>query len=56
MISVENVEHAARTIAGRVHRTPLLSSSSLSAQLDAEVVFKVELFQRTGAHSRYGAR
>jgi threonine dehydratase len=55
VISVEDVERAARTIVGRVHRTPLLRSETLSAQLGADVRFKAELFQRTGAFKVRGA-
>jgi threonine dehydratase len=55
VISVDDVERAARTIAGRVHRTPLLASDSLSEQLGAEVVLKAELFQRTGSFKVRGA-
>jgi threonine dehydratase len=49
VISIDDVERAARTIAGRVHRTPLLGSASLSEQLDAQAFIKAELFQRTGS-------
>jgi threonine dehydratase len=49
VISIEDVEAAARTIAGRVHRTPLLYSSTLGAYL------KAELFQKTGAFKVRGA-
>jgi threonine dehydratase len=55
VVSVEDVERAARTIAGRVHRTPLLSSATLSEQLGADVHFKAELFQRTGSFKVRGA-
>jgi threonine dehydratase len=55
VISVEDVERAARTIAGRVHRTPLLRSATLSEQLGADVRFKAELFQRTGSFKVRGA-
>ncbi len=55
MITVDDVERAARTIAGRVHRTPLLRSATLSEQLGADVRFKAELFQRTGAFKVRGA-
>jgi len=55
VISVDDVERAARTIAGRVHRTPMLASGSLSAQLGAEVLLKAELFQRTGSFKVRGA-
>jgi threonine dehydratase len=54
-VSIDDVEHAARTIAGRVHRTPLLRSATLSAQLGADVRFKAELFQRTGSFKVRGA-
>ena len=49
MITVDDVERAARTIAGRVHRTPLLYSTTLGAHL------KAELFQKTGAFKVRGA-
>ena len=55
MLSIDDVERAARTIAGRVHRTPLLRSATLSRELDADVRFKAELFQRTGAFKVRGA-
>ena len=49
MITIDDVEAAARTIAGRVHRTPLLHSTTLGAYL------KAELFQKTGAFKVRGA-
>jgi threonine dehydratase len=49
VISIDDVEAAARTIAGRVHRTPLLHSTTLGAHL------KAELFQKTGAFKVRGA-
>ena len=49
MIELDDVERAARTIAGRVHRTPLLYSTTLGAHL------KAELFQKTGAFKVRGA-
>ncbi|HKI91905.1 MAG TPA: threonine/serine dehydratase [Gaiellaceae bacterium] len=49
MVGIEDVERAAGVIAGRVHRTPVTRSGTLSEQLGAEVLFKAELFQRTGA-------
>ena len=55
MLSIDDVERAARTIAGRVHRTPLLRSETLSRELGADVRFKAELFQRTGAFKVRGA-
>jgi threonine dehydratase len=55
MVSIDDVERAARTIAGRVHRTPLFRSATLSEQLGADVRFKAELFQRTGSFKVRGA-
>ena len=55
MISIDDVERAARTIAGRVHRTPLLRSATLSERLGAEAYLKAELFQRTGSFKARGA-
>jgi threonine dehydratase len=49
VITIDDVESAARTIAGRVHRTPLLWSQTLGAHL------KAELFQKTGAFKVRGA-
>jgi threonine dehydratase len=54
-VTIDDVEQAARTIAGRVHRTPLLRSGTLSEQLGADVRFKAELFQRTGSFKVRGA-
>jgi threonine dehydratase len=54
-VTIDDVERAAGTIAGRVHRTPLLRSATLSEQLEADVRFKAELFQRTGSFKVRGA-
>jgi threonine dehydratase len=55
VITIDDVERAARTIAGRVHRTPLLRSETLSEQLGVDARFKAELFQRTGSFKVRGA-
>ena len=55
MISLDDVERAARTIAGRVHRTPLLGSASLSERIGTPAFLKAELFQRTGSFKVRGA-
>jgi threonine dehydratase len=55
VISIDDVERAARTIAGRVHRTPLLGSATLSERLGATAYLKAELFQRTGSFKVRGA-
>ena len=54
-VTIDDIERAARTIAGRVRRTPLLRSRTLSDQLAADVRFKAELFQRTGSFKVRGA-
>lgn len=54
-VSIDDIERAARTIAGRVHRTPLLGSASLSDRLGMDAFIKAELFQRTGSFKVRGA-
>jgi threonine dehydratase len=49
MIALEDVERARAAAAGRLHRTPIVRSGTLSEQLGAEALFKAELFQRTGS-------
>jgi len=49
VITIDDVERAARTIAGRVHRTPLDWSQTLG------IWHKAELFQKTGAFKVRGA-
>lgn len=55
MISIDDVERAAQTIAGRVHRTPLLRSATLSERIGADAYLKAELLQRTGSFKVRGA-
>jgi threonine dehydratase len=55
VISIDDVERAARTIAGRVHRTGFSRSTTLSERLGAEAFLKEELFQRTGSFKVRGA-
>jgi len=55
VISLDDVEHAARALAGRVHRTPLLASGALADELHSNVLFKAELLQRTGSFKVRGA-
>jgi threonine dehydratase len=49
MLGPDDVRAARETIAGRVHRTPMLSSASLERELGIPVHLKAELFQRTGS-------
>jgi threonine dehydratase len=54
LLSLDDVERARERIAGRVHRTPLLGSRTLSERVGADVSFKAELFQRTGSFKPRG--
>lgn len=49
LISLDDIRTAQGRIASRVHRTPTLSSESLTAMLGYRLSFKAELFQRTGS-------
>ncbi|GAA1542290.1 threonine/serine dehydratase [Streptomyces albidochromogenes] len=55
MIGIEDVEAAARLIAGHVVRTPTVASPGLSALLGVPVTTKLELLQRTGSFKARGA-
>jgi threonine dehydratase len=54
VISREDVLAARETIAGRVHRTPTLTSASLAQEAGVPVWLKAELFQRTGSFKPRG--
>jgi threonine dehydratase len=54
LISLDDVYRARERIGGRLHRTPMLSSATLSKQVGADVQFKAELLQRTGAFKPRG--
>jgi threonine dehydratase len=53
--TIEDVREAARRIAPHVHRTPVMTSSTLDSELDARVFFKCENFQKVGAFKARGA-
>ena len=53
--SFDDVRAAAARIAGRVHRTPVMTSRSVSERCGGEVHFKCENFQRIGAFKARGA-
>ncbi|HYL39224.1 MAG TPA: threonine/serine dehydratase [Bryobacteraceae bacterium] len=55
MITLHDIRLARERIAGRVARTPLVSSGTLSARLGAPVFLKLELFQKTGSFKVRGA-
>jgi threonine dehydratase len=54
LLSLDDVYLARERIGERLHRTPLLSSATLSKQVGADVRFKAELFQRTGSFKPRG--
>jgi threonine dehydratase len=54
LLSLDDVHRARERIGDRLHRTPLLRSATLSEQVGADVRFKAELFQRTGAFKPRG--
>src|SRR2546423_11041142 len=54
LIYLDDVYRARERIGGRLHRTPLLPSATLSKRVGAEVRFKAELFQRTGSFKPRG--
>ena len=54
MVNRDDVLAARDTIAGRVHRTPTLTSASLQRELGVPVHLNAELFQRTGSFKPRG--
>jgi threonine dehydratase len=54
LLSLDDVRQARERIAGRLHRTPLLSSRTLGEAVGANVHLKAELFQRTGSFKPRG--
>src|SRR5947199_1430174 len=55
MLNLELIEQAAARIAGRVHRTPVMTSQSFNEVAGCEVFFKCENLQRAGAFKARGA-
>jgi threonine dehydratase len=53
-LSLADVLAARSAIAGRLHRTPMFSSATLSKHVGAPVHLKAELFQRTGSFKPRG--
>jgi len=54
-VSYPDVEAAAARLAGRAHRTPVMTSRTVNERVGAEVFFKCENFQRIGAFKFRGA-
>ncbi len=55
MITLADIQNARQRIAGRVSRTPLVPSATLSERLGCQVHLKLELFQKTGSFKPRGA-
>ncbi len=54
ILTLDDVRAAREAIGDRLHRTPMLSSHTLSERVGAPVWFKAELFQRTGSFKPRG--
>jgi threonine dehydratase len=55
LITVADIRNAQQVIAGKVHRTPMMTAQSLSNQLGVELLLKAELLQKTGSFKPRGA-
>jgi threonine dehydratase len=55
MIPIAEIRAAAQRIAGKVHRTPMLSSRQLGDRIGARLHLKCESFQKTGSFKPRGA-
>ncbi len=54
LLTLDDIHRARGRIGDRLHRTPLLSSATLSKRTGADIRFKAELFQRTGSFKPRG--
>jgi threonine dehydratase len=52
--ALEDVHAAREAIGGRLHRTPLVGSATLSERVGARILLKAELFQKTGSFKPRG--
>ncbi|HSS44231.1 MAG TPA: threonine/serine dehydratase, partial [Thermoanaerobaculia bacterium] len=55
MIALEEIRAAAARIAGKVHRTPILSAAQLGENARVRLFLKCESFQKTGSFKPRGA-
>jgi threonine dehydratase len=55
LVTIDDVREAAGRLAGRVHRTPVLRSTSLGDLWGVRLDLKAEVFQRTGSFKARGA-
>lgn len=54
-VDYDDIASAARLLAGRCHRTPVITSNTVDERVDARVFFKCENLQRAGAFKFRGA-
>mmetsp|Transcript_12467 Transcript_12467/g.16353 ORF Transcript_12467/g.16353 Transcript_12467/m.16353 type:complete len:345 (+) Transcript_12467:105-1139(+) len=56
-ISIDNIREASERISKFIHKTPILTSSSISSMVEGDrtLFFKCELFQKTGSFKIRGA-
>ena len=54
MIELKDLEAAQQIISGRVHRTQVTGSTYLGEQIGARLLFKLEMFQKTGSFKLRG--
>ncbi len=55
MISLQNIEKAAGLLTGKINKTPLVYSPTISRMVNAEVFLKLENLQKTGSFKIRGA-
>lgn len=55
LVSLDDIRRAREVIAGKVHRTPMLTATLLGKRLGIDLYFKAELFQKTGSFKPRGA-
>ncbi len=55
MVTIDDIDSAARRLAGHAVRTPLLASAELDARVGGSVLIKPETLQRTGSFKFRGA-
>jgi threonine dehydratase len=55
LITIDDIKKARQIINGRVHRTPMLTATLLGDRSGVNLMFKAELFQKTGSFKPRGA-
>src|SRR5262245_48269095 len=55
LVGLEQLRAAQQVIAGRLHRTPMFTASSLGKLVGVDLYLKAELFQKTGSFKSRGA-